>query len=40
VASLRARLVELEKSELAGAGTSGTALEFRRSRAGDKESVA
>jgi serine O-acetyltransferase len=40
VASLRARLAELEKSELAGAGTSGTALEFRRSRAGDKESVA
>ncbi len=41
VTSLRARLAELEKSELAGAGTSGTTLEFRRSsRTGDKESVA
>jgi serine O-acetyltransferase len=41
VTSLRAHLAELEKSELAGAGTSGTTLEFRRSsRSGDKESVA
>jgi serine O-acetyltransferase len=41
VTSLRARLAELEKRELAGAGTSGTTLEFRRSsRTGDKESVA
>jgi serine O-acetyltransferase len=41
VTSLQARLAELEKTELAGAGTSGTALEFQRSgRTGDKESVA
>src|ERR1700731_652746 len=41
VTTLRARLEELDKSELAGAGASGTALEFRRSsRTGDKESVA
>ena len=41
VTSLRARLAELEKGELAGAGTSGTTLEFRHSsRTSDKESVA
>src|SRR6266481_9800894 len=41
VTSLKAQLSELEKNELAGAGTSGTTLEFRRSsRTGDKESVA
>ena len=41
VTSLRARLSELEKGELAGAGTSGTTLEFRHnSRTSDKEGVA
>jgi hypothetical protein len=41
VTSLRTRLAELEKSELASAGASGTTLEFRcSSRTGDKESVA
>jgi serine O-acetyltransferase len=41
VTSLRTRLAELEKGELASAGAGGTALEFRHSsRTGDKESVA
>jgi len=41
VTSLRARLAELERNELAGSGTNGPALELHHSsRVGDKESVA
>jgi len=41
VTSLRAKLSELERNQLAGSGASGPPLEFQRSnRASDKESVA
>jgi serine O-acetyltransferase len=40
VTSLRARLTEMEKHELASLGTNGSAVEFHRGGAGDKESVA